>query len=365
MLKRAFDDALKSDKHKVKTVEYRFKLDSASSNSSSSNYVKMESVIYAMQNPFNGNIECIVAQNRICSLPLSISTNSKLHAASTQQQQQQKNVSPINQFNYQQNNSQFMSSCSSDTQSAMGGGGSSGLPGAPANLAHISMPMTPSPEEFIYSNDNNSGMNVDKYINSNNSNNNNNNNSNQMFNQAYPMQMQATTIQAPRSNNIATQNSSNQGNVHYSSNNEPNASNSNAKLIQHLHGYSPYTRVPTSTPPSASSMDMQAGNGSRNNQGLHHVNMFDMSENNFGCEIKSEYGSSNQQQQQQQNFLNPILNNYNMSQQQQQAQRHHQYINQNQNVEAAQTSTLWQLLENNNNNNNKNSNNNVKNLLPK
>jgi len=127
LLKKAFQEVVSNTKRKIRTHQYRFKLPN-------NKYITMESVLYALQNPFSNQFEYIVSQNSLCS------------TAPLLNQQNISSNSPSPNFihpQYQQSNITVNN--------------------------NISMPMTPSPEEIIYNNDSNSATNsssfasLDKY----------------------------------------------------------------------------------------------------------------------------------------------------------------------------------------------------------
>lgn len=124
LLKKAFHETLANTKHKIRTHEYRFRLEN-------NTYVTIESVLYALQNPFNSQIEYIVAQNTLCSTPINIvNTNTALK--------------PMSSTQYVYHHQQYMQ-------------------GTVVNLTNpISMPMTPSPEEIIFTSEN--SVNPDKIL---------------------------------------------------------------------------------------------------------------------------------------------------------------------------------------------------------
>lgn len=127
LLKKAFQEiTLSNSKNKIRTHEYRFRLENNS-------YIIVQSVLYALQNPFSSQLEYIVAQNTLCSTPVNyLQKNSTIQ--SNQQMYQKK--SP-----YITHNS---------------------IPSQLINSQTISMPMTPSPEESMFNNDSN--YNSDKLI---------------------------------------------------------------------------------------------------------------------------------------------------------------------------------------------------------
>lgn len=77
---------MKSESHKAKSVEYRFKADQ----SGSPGYMKIETVFYALHNPFNGHYEHTVAQNRLITPSAQQQTSTKSSTTS---------ANLVNQFN--------------------------------------------------------------------------------------------------------------------------------------------------------------------------------------------------------------------------------------------------------------------------
>lgn len=100
MLKKCFQEAILTSPAKVKTCEYRVRLENNKS------YASVESVLFALKNPFTNILENIVLQNKFCSANL-------INQTLNQQQQ-----SPIQKKKLIQ-----------------------------SPMAFVSMPMTPSPED--------------------------------------------------------------------------------------------------------------------------------------------------------------------------------------------------------------------------
>ncbi|CAF0759999.1 unnamed protein product [Brachionus calyciflorus] len=128
LLKKAFQEITSSNnlKNKIRTREYRFRLEN-------NTYVTLQSVLYALQNPFNDQLEYIVAQNTLISTPVNFFKDQKTPMSMpTPKQIYQKN--PF----LQQHHS--------------------------INSQTISMPMTPSPEE-IFNNETNSNLNLNEFPN--------------------------------------------------------------------------------------------------------------------------------------------------------------------------------------------------------
>ena len=121
LLKKAFQESIVNSKHKIRTHQYKFKLKNDS-------YVVLESILYALKNPFNGQFEYIVAQNKLCSIPLQASTIPN----PTQQQVQIQQAPQTSNYNTTLVHPQHQN----------------------INLSNVSLPMTPSPEETIITNEN-------------------------------------------------------------------------------------------------------------------------------------------------------------------------------------------------------------------
>lgn len=108
MLKTCFQEAISNSPAKIQTNEYRFRM------GNSKNYSIIQSVLFALKNPFSNNFQYILLQNKFCSMSL-------IPQHQLQQQQQQPKKKTI------------------QTTSS-------------SNLA---MPMTPSPEDDESYNSNN------------------------------------------------------------------------------------------------------------------------------------------------------------------------------------------------------------------
>jgi hypothetical protein len=143
ILKRAFQEAMSNSKQKIKTHPYRYKLEmnnsdvsntnNTTSNSithnsinNNNNYAIIESVVYSLQNPFNNQFEHIILQNRLCSPPTIFLQNTNRLSN-----------------NYLNINQQILLNGNS-----------------PSTIVQncISMPMTPSPEENIFVNENSTSL---------------------------------------------------------------------------------------------------------------------------------------------------------------------------------------------------------------
>lgn len=120
LLKKAFQEiTVNNTKNKIRTHEYRFRLENNS-------FITIQSVLYALQNPFSGQLEYIVAQNTLCSTPVNYFQKNSLIQS--------------NQHLYQKK-PPYMAQNS--------------IPNQLINCQTISMPMTPSPEESIFNNESN------------------------------------------------------------------------------------------------------------------------------------------------------------------------------------------------------------------
>jgi hypothetical protein len=424
-VRKAFEFSLKAEKNKVKTVEYLFKLDHSggSGSTTNTNYIKIESVFYALNNPFNGHFEYIVCQSRICPQPLfkqrAVSATVPMSAANsfstttpTTQMSPIQQMNNINQYNYypqqqqqiQTLNQQLHQQQQQKTTVINIQGGSGAAP-SHSMPHHISMPMTPSPEEFSYNNNNSDSNNtMNPEIN--------------IYNPKNQQQQQLFTTQSSINEGQGFAAQIYQGNINpMIVNVEPNQiqqqqqfakGSQDPKLVRHLHAYNPYPRVDLATTTSnntspkqhsPSSTQSQQQQLSSNSNPTQMQNLFHLSDS-YCNEIKNESFImkkftgpgpppppppllSPQQQQQHQinqnnqmlshNYANTNMNQYNLNHIQQQ-HRHQQYISNNNTSEETASANLWhQLLgtkpSNNNNNssnsNNSNSNTSNNNLSPK
>ena len=237
-IRKAFEIALKTNetavRNKIKTIEYRFRQDPHVAGANS--YILVESVFYALSNPFSGTLEYVVAQNRICSVNKTVG-NSVQQAS-------------LSQFNHQPQVTAHVLAKSS---------------GNPYP-AQISMPMTPSPEEYIYVNESN--------------------NSNFFFNsQQQQLSLVSNSLNEPysiqqhQSQHLHLQQlsgimptTSRQFNT-MPEMSMPHFQGSNTKLINHLHGYSPYHRNDSNQNLTTPSFTRISNNTNNVNQ------MFQISEN--------------------------------------------------------------------------------------
>ena len=105
MLKKVFQEAILNSPTKIKTADYRVRLENNKS------FAIIESVIFALKNPFTNSLEYILSQNKFCSISLISSSNQFIQQQQLQQQQKKKLVTSLN--------------------------------------SSFSMPMTPSPEGII------------------------------------------------------------------------------------------------------------------------------------------------------------------------------------------------------------------------
>ncbi len=132
LLKKAFQEVISNTKRKIRTHQYRFKLPN-------NTYITIESVLYALQNPFSNQFEHIVSQNCLCSLtPNQHNSNNSSNSPSPNFIHPQ----------YHQSNQICVNTAISNNVNTT-----------------ISMPMTPSPEEIIYNNDSNSNTNSSSFAN--------------------------------------------------------------------------------------------------------------------------------------------------------------------------------------------------------
>ena len=165
LLKKAFQETIVNFKCKIRTHQYRFKLKNNS-------HIILESVLYALKNPFNDQLEYIVSQNKLC---LAASANRQTvrychnhHTNNSQPQLQQQQLSP-QKITTQKPNPVVISStsparisitppsqsstCSSSSNSSYSSQHHHQSQQQSQQPVHLSMPMTPSPEETLMSNE--------------------------------------------------------------------------------------------------------------------------------------------------------------------------------------------------------------------